>query len=99
MTKSEMAAKLGAAQAWVPGKRIKFDFGPEGVVMLDGVAGAVSEDEGAADTVIALSWQDLEAFKRRELDPMTAMMQGRLKVSGDMMVAMQLPSVMAKLQA
>ena len=36
MTKSEMAARLGEANAYVPGKRVKLDFGDEGVVMLDG---------------------------------------------------------------
>ena len=37
MTKSEMAAKMGEAQAWLPGKKVKLDFGAEGAVMLDGV--------------------------------------------------------------
>jgi hypothetical protein len=27
MTKSEMAAKLNSASAWLPGKRVKIDFG------------------------------------------------------------------------
>ena len=45
MTKSEMAAKLNEAQAFLPGKRVKIDFGgEEGVVMLDGNANAVTED-------------------------------------------------------
>ncbi len=40
MTKQEMVARMQAGQAWIPGKRVKIDFGgDEGVVMLDGAAG------------------------------------------------------------
>ena len=52
MTKSEMAQKLNEAGAWLPGKRVKLDFGSEGAVMLDGYASQVTEDDGAADTTI-----------------------------------------------
>ena len=30
MTKSEMAQRLNSANAWLPGKRVKLDFGSEG---------------------------------------------------------------------
>ncbi|HKT14474.1 MAG TPA: SCP2 sterol-binding domain-containing protein [Allosphingosinicella sp.] len=98
MTKSEMAERLGSKRGWLPGKRVKIDFGTDGVLLLDGVAERVSEEEGAADTVISLSWADLKALGRRELDPMTALMQGRLRIDGDMGNAMQLQSVISKLQ-
>ena len=99
MTKSEMAAKLNSANAWLPGKRVKIDFGgAEGAVMLDGVANQVTEEDGAADTIIRVSWADWEALSSGQLDGMTAFMQGKLKVEGDMSSAMQLQGVLAKLR-
>ena len=98
MTKSEMAARLGAAQAFVPGKRVKLDFGDEGVVMLDGVASAVTEEDGPADTTIKVAWSDWQDLSEGRLDGMTAFMQGKLKVEGDMSNAMQLQGVLAKLR-
>jgi putative sterol carrier protein len=98
MTKSEMATRLNDAQAFVPGKRVKIDFGDEGVVMLDGNAQAVSEDDGDADTTIKVAWADWEDMASGKLDGMTAFMQGKLKVEGDMSNAMQLQGVLAKLK-
>ena len=99
MTKSEMAAKLNEAQAFLPGKRVKIDFGDEGVVLLDGVANAVTEEDGPADTTIKVAWADWEAMSSGQLDGMTAFMQGKLKVEGDMGNAMQLQGVLAKLKS
>ena len=67
--------------------------------MLDGVANAVTEEDGAADTVIKISWADWEALTKGEIDAMTAFMQGKLKVEGDMSNAMQLQGVLAKLKS
>ena len=99
MTKSEMAARLNDAQAFLPGKRVKLDFGGDGVVMLDGVAQNVTEEDGAADTTIKVAWADWEAMSNGQLDGMTAFMQGKLKVEGDMSNAMQLQGVLAKLRS
>ncbi len=98
MTKSEMAAALNAKSAWLPGKRVKLDFGSEGVVMLDGVANQVTETDGQADTTIKVAWCDWEDMRDGKLDGMTAFMQGKLKVEGDMSAAMQLQGVLAKLK-
>ncbi len=99
MTKSEMAARLNDASAFIPGKRVKLDFGDEGVVMLDGTANAVTEEDGAADTTIKVAWADWEDMSAGRLDGMTAFMQGKLKVEGDMGNAMQLQGVLAKLRS
>ena len=98
MTKSEMAAALNEKQAFLPGKRVKIDFGSEGVIMLDGGASQVTETDGDADTTIKVSWEDWQALGDGRLDTMTAFMSGKLKVEGDMSNAMQLQGVLAKLK-
>ena len=99
MTKSELAAKMNEHQAWVPGKKVKIDFGDQGTVLLDGQGNKVTEDDGAADTTIKVSWADWEAMSSGQLDGMTAFMMGKLKVEGDMSNAMQLQGVLAKLRS
>jgi putative sterol carrier protein len=99
MTKQELVAKMQAGNAWIPGKRVKLDFGDEGPVMLDGVANQVSEEDGDADTTIKVSWDDWQAMTAGQLDGMTAFMTGKLKVEGDMSNAMQLQGVLAKLRS
>jgi putative sterol carrier protein len=99
MTKSEMAARLNDANAFVPGKRVKLDFGDEGVVMLDGNAQSVTEDDGDADTTIKVAWADWEDMASGKLDGMTAFMSGKLRVEGDMSNAMQLQGVLAKIRS
>ena len=99
MTKSEMAQRLNSASAWLPGKRVKLDFGSDGVVVLDGIANAVTEEDGAADTTIKVAWSDWQDMAEGKLDGMTAFMQGKLSVEGDMSNAMQLQGVLAKMRS
>ena len=99
MTKQELVQKMQEGNAWIPGKRVKLDFGDQGAVMLDGQAEQVSEDDGAADTTIKVSWDDWQAMAAGQLDGMTAFMTGKLKVEGDMSNAMQLQGVLAKMRS
>ncbi len=98
MTMQELVAKMQEGQAWVPGKRVKLDFGDQGAVMLDGAAQQVSESDGTADTTIKVGWDDWQQMAAGQLDGMTAFMTGKLKVEGDMSNAMQLQGVLAKLR-
>ena len=99
MTKQDVVAKMQAGSAWIPGKRVKIDFGGEqGAIMLDGAAGKVSDEDGAADTTIRVGWDDWQQLASGQLDGMTAFMMGKLKVEGDMSNAMQLQGVLAKLK-
>jgi putative sterol carrier protein len=100
MTKQELVERMEQGQAWVPGKRVKIDFGgDQGAVMLDGVAQKVSEDDGVADTTIRVGWDDWQQLAAGQLDGMTAFMMGKLRVEGDMSNAMQLQGVLAKLKS
>lgn len=75
---------------------LKFDCGADGVILIDGKAkpNTVSNDNKDADCTIGLTLSDLEAMMAGDLAPTTAFMTGKLRVEGDMGVAMRLQSVM-----
>ncbi|HEY4070739.1 MAG TPA: SCP2 sterol-binding domain-containing protein [Sphingomicrobium sp.] len=99
MTKQELVARMQENNAWVPGKRVKIDFGgDQGAIMLDGAAQQVSEEDGTADTTIRVGWDDWQQLAAGQLDGMTAFMMGKLRVEGDMSNAMQLQGVLSKLK-
>jgi len=95
---AEVTRIMSEGGAWLPGKTVKFDFGDTGVILLDGVAGAVSNDDRDADAVIRISFDNFKKLAKGELSATTAFMLGKLKVSGDMGVAMQLQQVTSKLK-
>ena len=103
MTKQDLVERMQQGQAWVPGKKVKIDFGGDrGAIMLDGAAQQVSDipsDADAADTTIRVGWDDWQQMAAGQLDGMTAFMMGKLKVEGDMSNAMQLQGVLAKLRS
>ena len=96
---AQVTAALEARQAFLPGKRVKLDFGEAGIVMLDGVAQRIGNVDGPADATIRVSIDNFVAMAQGRLSGAVAFMQGKLKVSGDMTVAMQFQSVTAKLRA
>ena len=100
MTKQELVQRMQDGQAWVPGKRVKLDFGERG---RDPARRrrqpGVSEEDGAADTTLKVSWDDWQAMAAGQLDGMTAFMTGKLRIEGDMSNAMQLQGVLAKLRS
>jgi putative sterol carrier protein len=74
------------------GTTLKLDCGSEGVVLIDGarVPNTVTNDDGEAACTIGLSLDTLVRLLLRELEPTAAFMMGKLKVDGDMGVAMKL---------
>lgn len=69
-------------------RSVKFDTGPDGVLLIDGTT--VSTTDGPADCTIKLSLDDLESLIAGDLNPTMAFMSGKLKIEGDMSVAMAL---------
>jgi putative sterol carrier protein len=79
-------------------KTVKFDFGSVGKLLIDGAAGKASNEDGAADATVTVAFDDFIKLAQGALDPTMAFMQGKLKVAGDMGVAMKLQSLFAKLK-
>ena len=73
-------------------RSVKFDTGGDGVIVIDGQS--ISTSDAAADCTIKLSLEDLEALIAGELNPTAAFMTGKVKVEGDMSVAMALSQVL-----
>lgn len=76
------------------GKSFKVDLRGEGFIHIEGAA--VSNDDKPADLTVSISQKDLKALGKGELNPMTAVITGRLKVS-DMGLAMSLQPQMQAL--
>ena len=77
------------------GATVKFDLGGDGVIFVDAASSpnTVSNDDGDADCTIVISLDDFKTLLAGDLDPTTAFMMGKLKVEGDMGIAMKLSSV------
>src|SRR5438128_697586 len=97
-TLDEITERIRGAVASGPGlaRRLKFDLKGEGFIHIDGAT--VANADLPADLVITISRKDLEALGKRELDPMRAIMTGRMKLS-DMGLAMKLQPVIQTLFA
>ena len=74
---------------------LKFDCGSEGVVFVDAlsVPNTVSNEDLDACCTVNMLLEDLSAMLKGELSPVNGFMAGKLKVSGDMSVAMRLQTV------
>ena len=72
---------------------IKLVIDGEGAVRIDETG--ASADDGEADCVLSASADTFQALLAGELDPTSAFMSGRLRVEGDMGLAMKLGSLLA----
>ncbi len=72
---------------------VKFDIDGEGTLRV--ADGAVAVDDGDADCTIAASMDTLQDLFAGDLDPTAAFMTGKIKIDGDMGVAMKLSQLLA----
>ncbi len=76
---------------------LKFDMGDDGALVLDGKSSPnkVTNDAATeADCTVGVSLEDLSAMMSGNLDPMAAFSLGKLRIEGDMGIAMKLGSLL-----
>lgn len=71
---------------------VKFDFGDVGVVVIDAtvVPNRVHNEDGPADCTLIQSAEDFVLMNEGALSSEVAFLDGRLRVEGDMSIAMRL---------
>ncbi len=91
----EMAEIFGRASSI--GKTIKFML-DEGPVFIDltGDQPVITNEDKAADMTIKTTADTLRGIRNGDINPMMAMMTGKIKITGDMGLAMQMQSWLAK---
>ncbi len=92
MSVEEIAAKMKDRIASSGFDRsVKFDLKGEGVIVIDGTT--VSTTDAPADCTITISKENFQDLIAGELNPTAAFMTGKMKIDGDMSVAMALSQV------
>jgi len=78
------------------GKKLKFDLGAEHI-FIDGTGqqNVVLASDDAADCTISVSVEDFDRLIKGQLNPMSAMMSGKIKIDGDMSLAMKLQGLLS----
>ncbi len=97
MDNADIATKMTEALVKAGGteKSVKFDFGDDGQIFASGEEASTEDND--ADCTISVSKEDFTALAEGNLDPMMAFMSGKLKVAGDMSVAMGLQSIFSNM--
>jgi len=74
---------------------LKFDMGSDGIIVIDGKStpNTVTNAASETDCTVGITLDNLQAMLDGDLEPATGFMAGKLKVSGDMSVAMRLQRV------
>jgi len=75
--------------------KVKFDFGDDGLIFIDGNENppTISHDDQEADCTLICAIETFQGFMNGTQDPTMAFMTGKLKVDGSMGLAMKLNSI------
>ncbi len=89
---SAVEAQAGNVTAF--GAKLKFELG-DNVILIDGTGdkNVVSKDNGEAACTISTDEDTFIKLKNGDLNPMMAVMTGKVKIKGDMGLAMKLQSL------
>jgi putative sterol carrier protein len=95
MNLAEVAGAMAARFAGVAplGGTVKFDLGSDGTLLIDGSGAANTvtlNNGGAANCTISMSAGDFDDMINGRLQPTMAFMMGKMRVEGDMGLAMKL---------
>ena len=71
---------------------VKFDIEGEGIVRIED--GAVTQEDGDSDVTISASPDVLLELFNGDLSPTAAFMSGKIKIDGDMSVAMKMSQLL-----
>lgn len=76
---------------------IKFDFGDDGMVRIDGKSSptVIDNEDSDADCTVKVTMDNFVQIAEGNLNPQMAFMTGKLRVEGDMSLAMQLGSILS----
>ena len=74
---------------------IKFNFGDEGVIYIDGKStpNSVTNEDRESQIVISFTPETLTRILDKQLNPKVALMTGKMKLRGDLRIAMRLDKV------
>ena len=75
--------------------KVKFNFGADGFIFIDGVVkpNQVSNENADSDITITLSMENFQKIIDKKLSPQVALMTGRMRLKGDMRIALRLNPV------
>jgi putative sterol carrier protein len=75
--------------------RVKFNFGSDGFLYIDGKSNpnSVGNDDAPSDIALTVSLENFERIIDKKLNPKLALMTGKMRLKGDIRIAVRLDKV------